>query len=83
MVQPAPQPATGPETAGPGVIKPVDEIKILLKYSDQCMFLQPMLSARIINSIFDFWICIPTNNMLMPKLTTTKEQKQASLPEII
>ena len=46
-------------TARPGVIKPFNEIIIWLEYSDQCMILQPMLSATIFKSIFDFRICIP------------------------
>ena len=46
-------------TAGPGVTKLVEEIKIWLKRCDQCSFLQHMLSARIFKSIFDFRICIP------------------------
>ena len=51
-------------TARPGVIKPVDEIKIWLKHCDQCLFLQPMLSARSIKSIFEFRICIPSRYVL-------------------
>ena len=46
-------------TAGPGVTKPVNEIKIWLKHCDQCYFWQLMLSARIFKSIFEFRICIP------------------------
>ena len=45
--------------AGLIAIKPVDEIKIRLKHCDQCLFLQPMLSASIFKSIFEFRICIP------------------------
>ena len=46
-------------TAGPGVIKPVSETKIWLKHFDQWLFLQPMLSATIFKSIFEFRIWIP------------------------
>ena len=46
-------------TAGPIVIKPVDEFKIWLKHSDQCLFLQPILSASIFKLIFGFCTWIP------------------------
>ena len=51
--------AASTTTARPGVIKPVDEIKIRLKHCDQCFFLQPILSATIFKSIFEFRIWIP------------------------
>ena len=46
-------------TAGPEVVKPVDEIKIRLKHCDQCLFLQSMLSVTIFKSFFEFRIWIP------------------------
>ena len=49
-------------TAGPEVVKPVDEIKIWLKHCDQCLFLQPMLSATIFKSFFEFRIWIPNQS---------------------
>ena len=46
-------------TAGPEVVQPMDEIKFWLKHCAQGLFLQPMLSATIYLSIFEFRICIP------------------------
>ena len=49
-------------TPGPAhVVLPalINKIKIWLKRCDQCSFLQPMPSARISKSIFDFRIWIP------------------------
>ena len=43
----------------PGVIIPVTETKIWLKHFNQWLFLQPMLSATIFKSIFEFRIWIP------------------------
>ena len=39
--------------------KLINKIKIWLNRCDMCLFLQPMLSARIPKSIFDFRIWIP------------------------
>ena len=41
--------------------KTVNEIKILVKDCEKCLFLQPMLSATKLKSIFDFLIFIPPN----------------------
>ena len=49
-------------TAGPEEIKPVDEIKIWLQNCDQCLFLQPKLSASISKSIFEFRIWMPSTH---------------------
>ena len=43
------------------VQKIVNEIKILVKDCEKCLFLQPMLSATKLKSIFDFFIFIPPN----------------------
>ena len=55
-------------TAGPTAIKPVYEIKIWLKHCDQCLFLQPMLSASIFKLIFGFWTWIPNLRALLKGL---------------
>ena len=45
--------------AGPGETNLVNKIKIRLKYSNQHIFLQLILSATTLKSIFHFRICIP------------------------
>jgi hypothetical protein len=40
--------------------KPLYQLKIWLKYSDQYIFLHRILSETTLKSIFHFRICIPT-----------------------
>ena len=51
-------------TAGHIEVEPVDEIKIRLKHCDQYLFLQSMLSASILQSIFEFQTWIPNTHIV-------------------
>ena len=46
--------AASTTAVGPEVIKPVDKIKIWLKYCDLCVFLQLMLNVLDLNPKLDF-----------------------------
>ena len=47
------------------LLKAVDEIKIWLKHCDQCLFLQPILSASISKYFFEFQTWITTKYVLL------------------
>ena len=57
------------------IIKPFNEIEIWLKYRTKSLFLQPVLSAIILKTFYEFWIWIPIVGCVIHVRTDEKKIK--------